>query len=60
VSSLVAGASSRKKKIPVNIGTDTPPGKYYVKVCADNRNDIAETNEDNNCRASKNKIRVKQ
>ena len=52
VSSLVAGKSSTKKKIPANIGTDTPLGKYYVKVCTDNRNDITETNEDNNCRAS--------
>ena len=58
MSSLVAGASSTKK-IQVNIGTDTPPGKYYVKVCADTGDDLAETDEDNNCRASKRKIRVK-
>jgi hypothetical protein len=59
VSSLLAGASSTKKKISVNIGNDTPIGRYYVKVCADNRNDLAESNEDNNCRASKGKIKVK-
>ncbi len=59
MSSLVAGASSTKKKFSVPIENDTPIGKYYVKVCADNRNDIAETNEDNNCRASQEKIKVK-
>jgi alpha-tubulin suppressor-like RCC1 family protein len=58
VSLLPAGAGS-KGKIKVNIPMDMPKGKYYVKVCADNRNDIAETNEDNNCRASSYKIRVK-
>ena len=58
VSLLPAGAGS-KGKTKVNIPMDTPKGKYYVKVCADNRNDIAETNEDNNCRASTNKIKVK-
>ncbi|MBI5099211.1 MAG: hypothetical protein HZB30_08215 [Nitrospirae bacterium] len=57
LSSLLVGVSS-KQTIQVNIPIDTPKGKYYVKVCADNRNDIAETNEDNNCRASKRKIRV--
>jgi subtilase family serine protease len=58
MSSLIAGAGSIKK-IQVNIGTDAPPGKYYVKVCADTGNDLAETDEDNNCRASKRKIRIK-
>ncbi len=58
VSLLPAGAGS-KGKTKVNIPMDTPKGKYYVKVCADNRNDIAETNEDNNCRTSANKIKVK-
>jgi alpha-tubulin suppressor-like RCC1 family protein len=59
MSSLPAGGGS-KGKIPVNIPMDTPTGKYYVKVCADNRDDIAETIEDNNCKASKGKIRVKE
>jgi hypothetical protein len=59
VSSLLAGASS-KRTITVNIGIDTPPGRYYVKVCADKRNDLEETNEDNNCRASREKVRVKK
>jgi len=58
VTSLLAGSRS-KVKIYVNIPMDTPKGKYYVKVCADNRNDIREINEDNNCKASKDKIRVK-
>ncbi len=57
--SLLPAEAGSKEKIKVNIPMDTPKGKYYVKVCADNRNDIAETNEDNNCRASTNKIRVK-
>ncbi len=58
MSSLLAGASS-KGKIPVNIPLDTPVGKYFIKVCADNRFDISETDEDNNCRASGLKIKVK-
>jgi hypothetical protein len=60
MSSLVAGASSKKKKIPVNIGIDIPTGRYYVKVCADNRDDISEVNENNNCRASTKKIKVRK
>jgi hypothetical protein len=59
VPSLLAGASL-SKRIKITIGVDTPPGRYYVKVCADNRNDLEETNEDNNCRASGEKIRVKK
>ena len=58
VSSLLAGSRS-KVRIHVNIPMDTPKGKYYVKVCADNRNDIREINEENNCKASRNKIRIK-
>jgi O-glycosyl hydrolase len=57
VSSLLAKASS-KYLIEVSIPMNTPVGKYYVKVCADNRFEVAESNEDNNCRASTNKIRV--
>jgi N-acetylneuraminic acid mutarotase len=59
VSSLLAGASS-KGTIRVTVPMDIPVGKYYVKVCADNRLDVAERNEDNNCRASAGKIKVKK
>jgi lysophospholipase L1-like esterase len=59
VLSLVAGASSTRT-VQVYIGTDTPPGKYYVKVCADSGNDLTESSENNNCRASLTKIRIKQ
>jgi N-acetylneuraminic acid mutarotase len=59
VSSLLAKASS-KGTIRVTIPMDIPVGKYYVKVCADNRLDVAEGNEDNNCRASVGKIKVKK
>lgn len=58
ISSLVAGASL-KATMQRNIPMNTPIGRYYVKVCADNRNDITENNEDNNCKASTSKIRVK-
>ncbi len=58
VLSLAAGASSTRT-VQVYIGTDTPPGKYYVKVCADSGNDLTESSEDNNCRASLTKIRIK-
>jgi len=56
VSSLPFGATS--KEIVVSVPCDIQ-GKYYLKVCADNRHDIAETNEENNCKASKRKIKVK-
>jgi lysophospholipase L1-like esterase len=58
VLSLAAGVSSTRAT-QVYIGTDTPLGKYYVKVCADSGNDLMESNENNNCRASLTKIRIK-
>ncbi len=58
VSSLAAGAKTTIKT-NVTIENDTPLGKYYIKVCADSGDDLTESSEDNNCRASLTKIRIK-
>jgi hypothetical protein len=56
--SLDVGESSKKKPVKVRIPVDTPLGKYYLIVCADNEDQIAESDETNNCMASKKKIKV--
>jgi hypothetical protein len=42
----------------VEIDDRTPPGTYYVVACADDRGDVAESDESNNCRASATPIEV--
>jgi len=45
---------------PVIIPSNIKPGAYYVIACADDMQQVTETNENNNCRASKKKIKVKK
>jgi hypothetical protein len=56
------GKSSSKKKgikpVKVKIPANTPLGKYYLIVCADSENLITESDETNNCKTSKKRIRV--
>jgi len=40
------------------IPSDTPPDRYYLIACADNMNEILESDETNNCKVSKKRIRV--
>lgn len=60
--SLDPGKSSSKnngvKPVKVKIPSDTPLGEYYLIVCADNTDQIAESDEANNCMASKKTITV--
>ena len=35
------------------------PGTYFLLACSDNRNILAESNEENNCRASETQVTVK-
>jgi hypothetical protein len=61
ISFLGIGISSDEngvKPVKVTIPTNTPHGRYYVIACADNMNEIAESDETNNCKVSRNKIRV--
>jgi hypothetical protein len=48
------------KPVKVKIPSNTPPGRYYVIACADNMNEIAESDETNNCKVSKKRIRVRR
>ncbi|MBI5097820.1 MAG: choice-of-anchor C family protein [Nitrospirae bacterium] len=62
IPSLDPGKSSSKnngiKPVKVKIPSNTSLGTYYVIVCADNTNVIAESDETNNCLASKKTITV--
>lgn len=62
IPSLDPGKSSSKnngvKPVKVKIPSDAPLGEYYVIVCADNMDQIAESDEANNCTASKKTITV--
>lgn len=62
IASLDPGKSSSKNKgikpVKVKIPSDAPLDDYYVIVCADNTNVIAESDETNNCLASKKTITV--
>jgi hypothetical protein len=51
VPSLVAGASSTGSKT-VKVKVATPTGTYFLLACADTTGLVAESNENNNCRAS--------
>jgi hypothetical protein len=46
------------KTLRVRIPSDTPSGWYYLIACADNMNEVLESDETNNCKASKKRIRV--
>ncbi len=56
---LSAGEHS-KKKAKLRIPKKTRPGKYYLIACTDDRYNVSESNEENNCRIAKRKIRVKK
>jgi hypothetical protein len=59
---LVPKLNSGKRLILKNrviISKGTEPGYYYVIACADSINRIVESNEGNNCSASKNTLLVK-
>ncbi len=53
------GVSSTGTKT-VTIPTNAPHGLFYLLACADDTGRVAETNEDNNCRASATQVRVGQ
>ncbi|MBI5098613.1 MAG: hypothetical protein HZB30_05185 [Nitrospirae bacterium] len=42
----------------LTIPSATPPGKYYLISCADDKKNIIENNENNNCKASKTTVQV--
>jgi M6 family metalloprotease-like protein len=44
--------------ISVTIPSGTASGSYYLLACADDTNTVAESNENNNCIASANKVNV--
>jgi len=58
ISSLGIGMNSGKKTVTVTIPSDTPTGKYYVIACVDKFNEIEESDDTNNCKASKKTITV--
>lgn len=62
IPSLDPGKSSSKnngvKPVKVKIPSDAPLGEYYIIVCADSMDQIAESYEANNCMASKKTITV--
>jgi subtilase family serine protease len=42
----------------LKIPSDTPPGAYYLLACADDMENVGETDEKNNCIASTTKVQV--
>jgi hypothetical protein len=46
---LAPGESDRSGKSSVGVTALIPMGSYYVIVCADEPNDVVESDEDNNC-----------
>ena len=57
VPSLAPGAKSKGSK-KVRIPVSTPVASYFVLACADDLKAVGESNEKNNCKASKTKISV--
>ncbi|MFO1316648.1 MAG: CARDB domain-containing protein [Burkholderiales bacterium] len=57
VPSLAPGAANRWAD-SVEIDDTTPPGAYYLLACADDRGDVAESDETNNCTALATPIEV--
>jgi hypothetical protein len=58
VKNLEPGENS-ERKTRVAIPKTTPPGNYYLIVCADDRSNITASDEDNNCMASSTTLEVK-
>lgn len=57
VGRLVKGTRDRDAR-KVRIPRTTKPRRYYVIACADARKQVRETREGNNCRATKQRVRV--
>jgi hypothetical protein len=57
VPSLTAGAESMGT-VTVTIPLSTVAGTYFLLACADDRLDVSESNESNNCRASATQVTV--
>ena len=57
VPSLVAGASSTGTAT-VTVNRKTAPGTYFLLACADDKRQIVESDESNNCRASTTRVVV--
>lgn len=55
----IGAVSGGKEPTKLIIPTETGTGLYYLIACADDMGSVEELNEDNNCRRSKRKIRVK-
>jgi subtilase family serine protease len=57
VPALVPGATSTGTVDPT-IPYSTAAGTYYVLACADDKKEVAEGNETNNCKASSTKVKI--
>jgi sugar lactone lactonase YvrE len=57
VPALASGATDTKT-VMVTIPFNTQPGMYYLLACADDKNRVGESDEDNNCLASMSTIQV--
>jgi hypothetical protein len=55
----IKDGKSSNGKTKVTIKKNTPPGEYYLIVCADDTNKVSESNETDNCTASQTTINVK-
>ncbi|UCD34219.1 MAG: hypothetical protein JSU90_07905, partial [Nitrospiraceae bacterium] len=58
--SALAGGESSSGKVKLAIPEKTKPGRYYVLVCADDRDNVSESDESNNCKRSRKRIRIKK
>jgi len=55
----IDGGKASRGRAKVTIPFTTPAGLYYVIGCADDKNDVVESEEGNNCRASQTRVKVK-
>jgi hypothetical protein len=55
----IKDGKSSNGKTKVTIKRSTPPGAYYLIVCADDTNKVSESNETDNCTASNTTMEVK-
>ena len=53
VGALRAGASSVGRKVKLEVPVGTPAGNYQLLACADDRGAVAESREEDNCKAAK-------
>ncbi len=58
VPGLNGGNTSKWCKAKVKVPKKTKPGKYYIIACADSRKRIEESDESNNCKVAKRRIKV--